>query len=130
MPGLIPLMLNPAATGTRTSVIYAPSPQLSTSSEADDTLQQLTSPPPAGTQYAPAALQRLTRRFSTTPSTLPMLPYTSTEWARAVAEVKRLYLHRRYRPCSARCSTILDNMKDTVSCPDLYFPCILGTKLT
>lgn len=117
MPGLIPLMLNSTGAGARSSVI-APSPQSASSEE--NSPEQLSSPPLPGTQYAPAAFHRLTRRFSTTPSTLPMLPYTQAEWVRAVSEVKRLHLHRRYRPCSARCSAILDNIKDTVSLPHLH----------
>lgn len=101
-------MLN-TAPGARSSVVPGPSPH----SDTDDAISPLTQ----STQSAPAALQRLTRRFSaqTAPSALPMLPYTPAEWTKAVADVKRLYLHRRYRPCSARCATILDNIKDIVS---------------
>lgn len=56
------------------------------------------------------------RRLSLqTQSPLPILPKTLAEWNKAVAEVKRNYINRRYRPCSARCCEILDNVKDTVS---------------
>ncbi|KAJ4056466.1 hypothetical protein NW756_004093 [Fusarium oxysporum] len=44
--------------------------------------------------------------------TLHVLPYTSTEWAKVISDVKREYLNRRYRPCATRCSEILDNLKD------------------
>ncbi|KAF4490497.1 hypothetical protein FAGAP_10724 [Fusarium agapanthi] len=44
--------------------------------------------------------------------TLHVLPYTSTEWAKVISDVKREYLNRRYRPCATRCSGILDNLKD------------------
>lgn len=106
--GLIPFMLN-TAPGARNSAVPAPSPP----SDTDEPVSPLTQ----SAQNAPAPLQRLTRRFSAqmAPSALPMIPYTPAEWTKAVAEVKKLYLHRRYRPCSARCATILDNMKDTVS---------------
>src|SRR6478735_332331 len=51
--------------------------------------------------------------------TLHVLPYTSTEWAKVISDVKREYLNRRYRPCATRCSEILDNLKDFVSCLSL-----------
>ncbi|KAF5619721.1 hypothetical protein F52700_11709 [Fusarium sp. NRRL 52700] len=44
--------------------------------------------------------------------TLHVLPYTSTEWAKVISDVKREYVNRRYRPCATRCSEILDNLKD------------------
>ncbi|KAF4447389.1 hypothetical protein F53441_9067 [Fusarium austroafricanum] len=44
--------------------------------------------------------------------TLHVLPYTSAEWTKAIADVKREYLNRRYRPCATRCSEILNNLKD------------------
>ncbi|KAF5700515.1 hypothetical protein FGLOB1_10722 [Fusarium globosum] len=44
--------------------------------------------------------------------TLHVLPYTSAEWAKVISDVKREYLNRRYRPCTTRCSEILDNLKD------------------
>lgn len=121
MPGLIPLMLNTATAGTRASVIGPP--------EAGDSPQASpkASSPPAGTPGSPTTLQRLSRRYSQAPGALPLLPYTPAEWARAVAEVKRLHLHRRYRPCSARCSAILDNIKDTVG-PPLPLPSTLNTR--
>lgn len=49
------------------------------------------------------------------PTPLPVLPYTAADWSKAVAEVKRQYVNRRYRPCSVRCSEILDNIKNEVS---------------
>lgn len=50
-----------------------------------------------------------------TPASLPVLPYTSAEWSKAVSEVKRQYMNRKYRPCSLRCCEILDNIKESVS---------------
>ncbi|KAF4977254.1 hypothetical protein FZEAL_6194 [Fusarium zealandicum] len=41
------------------------------------------------------------------------LPYTSAEWSKVIADVKREYLNRRYRPCVTRCSEILDDLKDS-----------------
>ncbi|RMJ14182.1 hypothetical protein CDV36_006150 [Fusarium kuroshium] len=41
------------------------------------------------------------------------MPLTSDEWSKAIADVKREYLNRRYRPCATRCCEILDNIKDS-----------------
>ncbi|CAJ0553537.1 Ff.00g120490.m01.CDS01 [Fusarium sp. VM40] len=49
------------------------------------------------------------------------LPYTSIEWSKAISDVKREYLNRRYRSCATRCSEILDNLKDSVSDPSFAF---------
>ena len=46
---------------------------------------------------------------------LHILPYTTSEWTATVADVKREYLNRRYRPCVAKCTEILDNIRESVS---------------
>ncbi|KAL2757629.1 hypothetical protein ACRALDRAFT_1068171 [Sodiomyces alcalophilus JCM 7366] len=61
------------------------------------------------------------RRLSLqTQSPLPTLPNTPAEWNKAVAEVKRNYINRRYRSCSARCCEILDNVKDITAVEPAY----------
>ncbi|TPX08937.1 uncharacterized protein E0L32_009641 [Thyridium curvatum] len=40
------------------------------------------------------------------------LPYTPADWRRTMAEIKRQHQSKRYRACSARCTEILDNLKD------------------
>jgi hypothetical protein len=113
MPGLIPFMLNAETAGTRQSVLYSPAPRSPV--EVPDSSFKRAAPP--STKAFPAPPPRRPARLSIQPPppALEMLPYTPVEWAKAVAEVKRLYLYRRYRPCSARCAAILDNIKDTVS---------------
>lgn len=110
MGGLIPLLL-PSTTGSRTSVIFNPqeTPRPSTASLTPAThsglghRRQLSLPTP-----------RPARRLSiVTPAALPVLPLTQAEWKRAINEVKRKYVGRKYRTCSARCCEILDNLKDT-----------------
>lgn len=49
------------------------------------------------------------------PASLRVLPYTTAEWKRVLAEVKREYINRRFRPCSNRCHEVLDNIRDGVS---------------
>ncbi|KAJ6782511.1 hypothetical protein PWT90_01656 [Aphanocladium album] len=44
-------------------------------------------------------------------SSLKDVPYTAAEWKRALAEVKRDYSTKRYRPCSFRCIELLKNVK-------------------
>lgn len=56
----------------------------------------------------------------TFPGCLPILPYTSSEWAKAIADVKREYVNQRYRPCAARCTEILDNLRDASTVKPAY----------
>jgi hypothetical protein len=153
MAGLIPLLLRPAASGNRTSVVFPQSPKSTTptsqqapqksisrkpvpspvssavsspvSSPQQETPETLPIPPqqlPSLPELPPLpqlpkqrAMKRLSNRLSqVSPPTLPVLPYTNAEWAKCVADVKRQYLNRRYRPCSVRCSEILENVKDPV----------------
>ncbi|KAI7788896.1 hypothetical protein LA080_004998 [Diaporthe eres] len=119
--GLIPLMLSPSLTESfgsgpsRTSVILPagqyinPSAAASSASPAhkrnasDVTPMIKLSRPPV----------RTTKRHSQqVPASLPVLPFTSAEWKRAITEIKKCYVTRRYRACSARCNEILTNTKD------------------
>ncbi|TVY91888.1 hypothetical protein LAWI1_G001941 [Lachnellula willkommii] len=47
-------------------------------------------------------------------------PYTSTEWSKAMAEVKELYDKRQYKQCSAGCKQLLHNIKDSYEIHPLY----------
>ncbi|KAK2057786.1 hypothetical protein LY76DRAFT_80673 [Colletotrichum caudatum] len=116
MGGLIPLLLHPVAAGSRGSIIF---------STNKATLSN--SPPPqstvatTATTNLPSPRARTSRRLSMqTPASLPVLPYTSAEWIRAVSEVKRQYLNRKYRPCSLRCCEILDNIKEDANIEPAY----------
>lgn len=61
-----------------------------------------------------ASRQRLPKRLSQpVPTHLPVLPYTKAEWRRTISEVKREHVSRRYRACAARCTEILESLKDT-----------------
>ncbi|EGO52468.1 hypothetical protein NEUTE1DRAFT_125959 [Neurospora tetrasperma FGSC 2508] len=42
----------------------------------------------------------------------PALPQNRSEWKRAVVEIKKLHIGKRYRACSARCIELLDKIKD------------------
>lgn len=111
MGGLIPLLLKDVAAGSRGSVIFPASNST-----------QLSAPPPLPTSSPTMTTSlgspksRVSKRLAPqAPAFLPVLPYTSAEWSKAVSDVKRQYLNRKYRPCSMRCCEILDNIKDTVS---------------
>lgn len=101
MAGLIPLLLKPAAgMSNRTSVAFQPSShsrQASTGSIPNS---------------RPKAMRRLSQPA---PTSLPALPYTVAEWRRAILEIKRLHLNRKYRACSTRCSEILESLRNAVS---------------
>jgi len=46
---------------------------------------------------------------------LVIFPEDVEEWAIVMEEVKILYRKRQYKQCSARCTQILENIKDPVS---------------
>ncbi|KAL0938785.1 uncharacterized protein CTRU02_205395 [Colletotrichum truncatum] len=116
MGGLIPLLLKPAAAGSRGSVIF---PVNNTSSSSSPAPQSTASPSMASPSGLPKT--RMSRRsISQAPVHLPVLPYTSAEWSKAVSDVKRQYLNRKYRPCSMRCCEILDNIKNTGNIEPAY----------
>jgi len=111
MGGLIPLVLG---SGNRASFMSSPTTPTPT-------------PPPvshqrsASTGSTPIFRQKPAKRLSqSTPASLPVLPYTPAEWKRAIADVKRQHLTRRYRACAARCNEILDNVKDTSKAEPVY----------
>ncbi|KAF7549408.1 hypothetical protein G7Z17_g6412 [Cylindrodendrum hubeiense] len=68
-----------------------------------------------------AARNKGARRFPQNfPGCLPILPYTSSEWAKAIVDVKREYVNHRYRPCVSRCTEILDNLRDASTVKPAY----------
>ncbi|KAK1988723.1 hypothetical protein LZ30DRAFT_744864 [Colletotrichum cereale] len=116
MGGLIPLLLHPVAAGSRGSIVFPTNkaaPSNAPTSQSTVATTTATNPP------SPRA--RTSRRLSMqTPASLPVLPYTSAEWIKAVSEVKRQYLNRKYRPCSLRCCEILDNIKEDANIEPAY----------
>ncbi|KAJ0168555.1 hypothetical protein CTA2_4542 [Colletotrichum tanaceti] len=117
MGGLIPLLLKPVAAGSRGSIVFPINkPASSNASAPQSTVATATPVSPA---VSPKS--RTWRRLSMqTPASLPVLPYTSAEWSKAVSEVKRQYMNRKYRPCSLRCCEILDNIKESASIEPAY----------
>ncbi|EXF80187.1 hypothetical protein CFIO01_13226 [Colletotrichum fioriniae PJ7] len=119
MGGLIPLLLKPAAAGSRGSVIFpinrAPSPSPPTT-----TPQPAATSPTMATSSVGPPKARVHKRSASQPAPLPVLPYTSAEWSKAVSEVKRQYINRKYRPCSLRCCEILDNIKESANVEPAY----------
>jgi hypothetical protein len=51
---------------------------------------------------------------------MPSLPLTPSDWAQALAEVKRNFFNRRFRQCAARCSEIVDNTGKRASVEAVY----------
>ncbi|KZL86713.1 hypothetical protein CI238_08755 [Colletotrichum incanum] len=116
MGGLIPLLLKPVAAGSRGSIVFPTNKAPSNASTPQSTVATTTT-----TNLAPSPKARASRRLSMqTPASLPVLPYTSAEWIKAVSEVKRQYLNRKYRPCSLRCCEILDNIKESANIEPAY----------
>ncbi|KAH6888680.1 hypothetical protein B0T10DRAFT_562248 [Thelonectria olida] len=70
-------------------------------------------PSPSSTR----ASRRLTPNF---PPSLFILPFTSAEWSKAIADVKKDYTCRRFRPCVARCNDILGRLRDKTVVQPVY----------
>lgn len=115
MTGLIPLLLPsstggkpspaPIEMGRRASLAPLPSPPISLIHRRQQSL------PSVGSSR---------RNSFTPPATLPIIPFTSVEWKNAIDEVKRKYLNRKYRACSARCCEVLDNLKNPSAVEPIY----------
>ncbi|KAI0382081.1 hypothetical protein F5Y04DRAFT_57704 [Hypomontagnella monticulosa] len=117
MSGLIPLLL-PSSTGSRSSVIYTPT-EMNRRASFSPSPAQPSSLIHRRQQSLPSL--RTARRGSfVPPATLPIIPFTTGEWKKVIEDVKRKYLNRKYRACSARCCEILDNLKDTSTVEPLY----------
>lgn len=136
--GLIPLMLSPSLTesfgsGPSRTTVILPGGQYTNPSAASSTtpahkrnasdvtpMIKLSRPPVKTTK----------RHSQQVPASLPVLPFTSAEWKKAITEIKKCYVTRRYRACSARCNEILTNSKDLVSFLVQCAPRVVITLLT
>ncbi|KAI0102328.1 hypothetical protein F4776DRAFT_658117 [Hypoxylon sp. NC0597] len=117
MSGLIPLLL-PSSTDGRSSTRSFP-----TETGRRASLSPSPPPPPSLVHRRQQSLPtlRTTKRASLVPpATIPIIPFTSVEWKNAIDEVKRKYLNRKYRACSARCCEVLDNLRDPSTVEPLY----------
>jgi hypothetical protein len=125
MGGLIPLVLG---SGNRTSFISSPTRMSFVSSPTAISQPSLPTRPlqpshqrSASAGSTPIFRPRPSKRLShSAPVSLPVIPYTPTEWRRAIADVKRQHITRRYRACAARCNEILDNIKDASQVEPVY----------
>ncbi|KAH7376154.1 hypothetical protein B0T11DRAFT_17381 [Plectosphaerella cucumerina] len=122
MPGLIPLMLHqPSGTRNRDSFVLPPQNQMSAVNVAASIREQhkrmasLDSSEPA--VKPKGSLKRLSLQV---PASLPVLPFTATEWNAAIADIKRHYINRKYRICSTRCADILDNIRPDANIEPAY----------
>lgn len=128
--GLIPLMLSPSLTESfgsgpsRTTVIHPAgqyiNPSAATISPASPAHKRNASDVTPMIKLSRPPVRTTKRHSQQVPASLPVLPFTSAEWKRAITEIKKCYVTRRYRACSARCNEILTNTKDLVSCTFLY----------
>ncbi|KAI1407070.1 hypothetical protein F5Y13DRAFT_135316 [Hypoxylon sp. FL1857] len=117
MSGLIPLLL-PASAAGRSSANSSPTETGRRASLSSSPSQ----PPPLvhRRQQSLPAIRTSRRGSLVPPTTIPIIPFTSVEWKNAIDEVKRKYLNRKYRACSARCCEVLDNLKDPSTVKPLY----------
>lgn len=135
MPGLIPLMLNPVAAGNRSSVIFTPSQPKGHTRGQSINGPSLPINSPMSPSFPSPVTFNFPRRASlpvlpkpkaakrssmSSPSSLPMIPYTPEDWRRAIADAKKQHMSRRYRACFARCNEILDNVKENTDVEPAY----------
>lgn len=115
MGGLIPLLL-PSTSGSRSSVIGITETRRPLSTMLTSATRTL-----GHRRQQSLPTLKPTKRLSTPVlPPLPVLPYTSAEWKKAINEIKQKYMSRKYRTCSARCCEILDNLKDTSTVETLH----------
>ncbi|KAK4173582.1 hypothetical protein QBC36DRAFT_54882 [Triangularia setosa] len=115
MPGLIPLML-----GNRASWLPSP-PTTSPMSETTPKLRRQSTQNTDTWQSYRSQRPKLVKRFSLpAPVPLPMIPYSPAEWKKAIADIKRHHIEKRYRACSARCVEILSAIKDKSQVEPVY----------
>ncbi|KAI0890715.1 uncharacterized protein GGS22DRAFT_17529 [Annulohypoxylon maeteangense] len=120
MTGLIPLLL-PSSTGSnRSSPSSSPIDAGRRASVSISTSQPAPSSLVHRRQQSLPSLKTPKRSSLALPAVLPSIPFTSGEWKNAMDDVKRKYLNRKYRACSARCCEILENVKDTSTVEPLH----------
>jgi hypothetical protein len=83
---------------------------------------QSSGPRPFSTGSAPTARSAPIARRGSYPlaASLPVLPYTRADWKRTISEIKRQYINKKYRTCSARCNEILDSIAETSQIEPVY----------
>ncbi|RFU81454.1 hypothetical protein TARUN_766 [Trichoderma arundinaceum] len=104
MPGLIPLRMSALIPATKITFSF------------DDKLSPKSWEPTPPRPRTEVMEYRRTSRERVTPEPLIAsrpAPSTPAQWKRALAEVKRDFVNRKYRQCSTRCQEILDNLKDS-----------------
>ncbi|KAI3397850.1 hypothetical protein diail_10251 [Diaporthe ilicicola] len=120
--GLIPLMLSPNLTessgsGSSRSTVILPggqyiNPPATSSASASPAHKRNASDVTPMIKLSRPPVKTTKRHSQQVPASLPVLPFTSTEWKKAITEIKKCYITRRYRACSARCNEILTNSRD------------------
>ncbi|KAK4195687.1 hypothetical protein QBC40DRAFT_18722 [Triangularia verruculosa] len=115
MPGLIPLML-----GNRASWLPPPPTTSPTSQTAPKLRRQSTQNTDTWQSYQSKRPKPVKRFSLPAPAPLPIIPYSSAEWKKAIAEIKRQHMDKRYRACSARCVDIINGIKDKSQVEPVY----------
>ncbi|KAK6088299.1 hypothetical protein SCUP234_00787 [Seiridium cupressi] len=116
MGGLIPLLL-PSSTTNRSSVLISPP-----GAKRPASVMASHGPVVLGhhRQYS-LPLIKPTKRLSISPPAITRdLPETAKDWRMAINEVKRKYVSRKYRTCSARCCEILDSVRESSNVETLH----------
>ena len=109
MPGLIPLRMS--------TLIPASKITFTTSEEKSSYTPSHTSwgPTPSGPRTN--EVPRRTARERTIPAPIiapKLIPSTPEQWKRALGDVKRDFVNRKYRQCSVRCHEFLEGINDSV----------------
>lgn len=105
MPGLIPLRMSALIPASKVTISFSGDKSNATSWEPTPY-----TPRTAEMQFRQASRERVIPE--------PLIisrpaPSTPSQWKKALAEIKRDFINRKYRHCSMRCQEILDNMEDS-----------------
>ncbi|KAL7798112.1 hypothetical protein V8C37DRAFT_368714 [Trichoderma ceciliae] len=105
MPGLIPLRMS----------TLIPASKITFSFSDDKSNPTPWEPAPYKPRTDEMQSRRASRQFMTPEPLITSRPAPSTpsQWKRALAEVKRDFINRKYRQCSTRCQEVLDSIKDS-----------------
>ncbi|KAH6660366.1 hypothetical protein BKA67DRAFT_530465 [Truncatella angustata] len=116
MGGLLPLLL-PSSRTNRASITAQPTDM---KRPASVMVPQETLFLGHKRQHSLPSTRSMRRLTITTPASPLAIPATAEDWRKAVNDVKRKYVSRKYRTCSARCCDILDNLENTCEVETLH----------
>lgn len=88
--------------------------------QANHMLVAKPAPAPAPVPTAVASPVQAAKRPVLNISNIRVIPYTDSDWKRALADVKRDYTNKKYRSCIEKCKALLQSVKCPVGRIPMY----------